>query len=154
MINWELCFDQRKHQKVPIFRAGRASLECFRVSRLCAFFKRRRVSRLRARFPEKNFEHSWFRVIAYRACIFTLRCFRAPAVPFGLCPSWLSKYSKFGRGGGTGHTVTITSQNQNYANISGTTGPILLIFLVQNPYKFTKLLWKKIVHRYSHCWDY
>ena len=91
-------------------------------------------------FPEKNFEHSWFRVIAYRACIFTLRCFRAPAVPFGLCPSWLSKYSKFGRGGGTGHTVTITSQNQNYANISGTTGPILLIFLVQNPYKFTKLL--------------
>ena len=39
-----------------------------------------------------------------------------------------------------GHTVTITSQNENYANISGTTGLILLIFLVQNPYKFAKLL--------------
>ena len=51
------------------------------------------------------------------------------------------------------HTVTITSQNENYANISGTTGPIMLIFLVQNPYKFTKLLWKNIVHRHSHCWD-
>ena len=31
-----------------------------------------------------------------------------------------------------GHTVTSTLQKQNYANISGTTGPILIIFLVQN----------------------
>ena len=34
-------------------RAGRASLKCFRVSRLCAFFKWRRVSRRRAWFPKK-----------------------------------------------------------------------------------------------------
>ena len=30
------------------------------------------------------------------------------------------------------HTVTSTLQKQNYANISGTTGSILIIFLVQN----------------------
>ena len=33
-----------------------------------------------------------------------------------------------------GHTVTIRLQKQNSANISGTTGLILIIFLVQNPY--------------------
>ena len=33
-------------------RAGRASLKCFCVSRLCAFFKWSRVSRLRAHFPK------------------------------------------------------------------------------------------------------
>ena len=46
-----------------------------------------------------------------------------------------------------------TKSELSQYRFSGTTGPILLIFLVQNPYKFTKLLWKKIVDRYSHCWD-
>ena len=36
---------------------------------------------------------------------------------------------------GLGHTVTITSQKQNHANISGSAGPILENFLVQNLYK-------------------
>ena len=56
-------------------RAGRASLKCFCVSRLCAFFKWSRVSRLRAHFPKKHFAQSWLGVLAYCVSVFTLRFF-------------------------------------------------------------------------------
>ena len=49
------------------------------------------------------------------------------------------------------HTVTITSQKQNYANISGTTGPILKIFLVQNLYRLGIFLCENISLRHSNC---
>ena len=50
---------------------------------------------------------------------------------------WFSlRYSNFSieKTDSPGHTVTIRLQKQNSANISGTTGLILIIFLVQNPY--------------------
>ena len=57
-------------------RVGRVSLKCFRVSRLCDFFKRRHAPS--RRFPQKKFAHYCFRIIAHRVWIFPLLYFRAP----------------------------------------------------------------------------
>ena len=64
-------------------RVGRVSLKCFRVSRLCDFFKRRHVSRLRAGFPRKN-----LLIIAFAsspiASEFFLCVISAPLISFAL----------------------------------------------------------------------